>query len=671
MMVGGGMPGRLRLAAVAALLLLLVCGGPRALDPGGVPSAHAAASVYYIAPSGSDSNPCTLSQPCADMAPFSSGGTPIVLNPGDQVKILPGTYLMPATSSPNPVFTIAQLQGTPSQPITIAATGPVTVTRATSSSGTITDGQQNQELLRITEDCFLTVQGLTVIGPKGQPGYASSDAPYGGEVEIENHDSGSPCALGAGVTVRDFSIAHANNTCLKQEDAEPNDAFIDNTLTDCGAPGATLDHGIYASGPGALIQGNVVEGSSGFGIHVYGTNVGGATIMDNTVSNAALSGILDRGGTMTVTGNTTGYNGEYGFEIAGPGPNLFADNVMEGSRAGIAVDPGAPATVLNNTFFDDSDLPEIEDPQGYGPGNYFTAPITAENNIFYQPSPGLTVFNVPFTGTASAYLDYNDYVNVPPEWSNGPSLDRGHSIYVNPSFVNPTASPWPDLHLQSGSPAIGAGTNVGLPYGGAAPDLGALCYHCAGASATPTATAEPTATTSATRTASPTPPATASPTATPSPMTAQSIFAAQTPSGVASGAYELGTGFRSSTPGRITALRYYKPAGETGTHVGHLWSSSGALLTTALFSQETSAGWQSATLAKPLAISAGVEYVVSVNSNTAFGATAWLLSTVQKNGALSTVADGHNGLFSTTRGAFPTSSYHASGYFRDLVFVSP
>src|SRR5262249_23319403 len=150
-----------------------------------------------------------------------------------------------------------------------------------------------------------------------------------GEMEIENHGSGSPCALGAGVTVRNVTIAHANNTCLKQQDAEPNEAFIANTFVDCGAPGNTLDHALYVTGPGAFIQGNVVDGSSGFGIHVYGTSAGGAVISGNTVSHAAISGILDRAGTMTIMGNTSSYNGEAGFDIGGQGPNFLTGNIME------------------------------------------------------------------------------------------------------------------------------------------------------------------------------------------------------------------------------------------------------------------------------------------------------------------------------------------------------
>ena len=41
---------------------------------------------------------------------------------------------------------------------------------------------------------------------------------------------------------------------------------------------------------------------------------------------------------------------------------------------------------------------------------------------------------------------------------------------------------------------------------------------------------------------------------------------------------ELGMKFRSSQAGLITKIRYNRPAAETGSHVGRLWSSTGTLL---------------------------------------------------------------------------------------------
>ncbi len=45
-----------------------------------------------------------------------------------------------------------------------------------------------------------------------------------------------------------------------------------------------------------------------------------------------------------------------------------------------------------------------------------------------------------------------------------------------------------------------------------------------------------------------------------------------------SGAVELGVKFRSDVAGQVTGVRFYKGTGNTGTHVGNLWSSTGTLV---------------------------------------------------------------------------------------------
>src|SRR3954453_7113759 len=53
---------------------------------------------------------------------------------------------------------------------------------------------------------------------------------------------------------------------------------------------------------------------------------------------------------------------------------------------------------------------------------------------------------------------------------------------------------------------------------------------------------------------------------------------------------EIGMKFRSSQDGFVTALRFYKQANNTGTHVGHLWSSDGQELAEVQFENETDSG---------------------------------------------------------------------------------
>ncbi len=77
---------------------------------------------------------------------------------------------------------------------------------------------------------------------------------------------------------------------------------------------------------------------------------------------------------------------------------------------------------------------------------------------------------------------------------------------------------------------------------------------------------------------------------------------------------ELGVSFKTDVSGYITGIRFYKSAGNTGTHVGNLWSSTGALLATATFTSETASGWQQVNFSNPVAITANTVYVASYHS---------------------------------------------------------
>jgi hypothetical protein len=156
-----------------------------------------------------------------------------------------------------------------------------------------------------------------------------------------------------------------------------------------------------------------------------------------------------------------------------------------------------------------------------------------------------------------------------------------------------------------------------------------------------------------------------------------SLFTTQTPSVTnatdgsgSAGDYELGMEFRTAKTGQISAIRYYKATSETGTHVGKIWSSTGQLLASVTFTNETASGWQQQTLATPLTIQANTTYVVSVNANSHYVATSNGLSTTLTNGDISAIADGSNGVFNTDPGNFPTQSWNNSNYFRDIVFTA-
>lgn len=138
---------------------------------------------------------------------------------------------------------------------------------------------------------------------------------------------------------------------------------------------------------------------------------------------------------------------------------------------------------------------------------------------------------------------------------------------------------------------------------------------------------------------------------------------------------EMGMKFTSSQNGFITGIRYYKGLNITGTRTGHLWTETGSLLASAVFTGETASGWQQVLFTNPVAITANTEYVVSYFSSSGdYSGTGNYFTHAVLNGALKALADGEdgpNGLYKYSATAtFPTNSANASNYWVDVVFAA-
>ena len=154
------------------------------------------------------------------------------------------------------------------------------------------------------------------------------------------------------------------------------------------------------------------------------------------------------------------------------------------------------------------------------------------------------------------------------------------------------------------------------------------------------------------------------------------IFTGQSPAGLVENdgsALELGVKFRSSVAGTITGIRFYKSSGNTGTHTGELYSSTGTRLAQAVFTNETATGWQQVLFSSPVSITAGTTYIASYFSSAGFyTSTLNYFSTAVTNGPVTALADGTDGAngvyaYSTTP-KFPSSTYQSSNYWVDVVF---
>lgn len=156
------------------------------------------------------------------------------------------------------------------------------------------------------------------------------------------------------------------------------------------------------------------------------------------------------------------------------------------------------------------------------------------------------------------------------------------------------------------------------------------------------------------------------------PIAAQSLFGTNdTPSTANSGdtsSVEVGVKFTASANGMLTGLRFYKGSANTGTHVADLWSSSGTLLATATFTNETASGWQEVDFSSPVAITAGTTYVASYHTNGNYSATSNYFTSSLTNGELTAPAAG-NGVYGYGSGnIFPTNTYKSTNYWVDVVF---
>jgi len=139
---------------------------------------------------------------------------------------------------------------------------------------------------------------------------------------------------------------------------------------------------------------------------------------------------------------------------------------------------------------------------------------------------------------------------------------------------------------------------------------------------------------------------------------------------------ELGVRFRSEVSGFVTGVRFYKGAGNAGTHIGSLWTSTGQRLATATFVNETASGWQQVTFATPVAINANVVYVASYfapNGHYAGDYDYFATSGVDRPPIhlLRNGESGGNGLYTySSTSTFPASTYRSTNYWVDVVFTT-
>ena len=136
----------------------------------------------------------------------------------------------------------------------------------------------------------------------------------------------------------------------------------------------------------------------------------------------------------------------------------------------------------------------------------------------------------------------------------------------------------------------------------------------------------------------------------------------------------------SSAPivnGFITGIRFYKGAGNTGTHVGNLWSAGGQLLATATFTSETASGWQQVDFAvagrrSPPTRSTSRRTSRRTAATRPTAATSRpAASTGRRCTCCATASVGGNGVYAYGRraAASRTQTFQSTNYWVDVVFT--
>lgn len=442
-----------------------------------------------------------------------------------------------------------------------------------------------------------------------------------------------------------------------------------------GADIAWTNRGNYVD-----IEGFDISGDSRIGIHnpashvrilrnrvhdnqrgSYGGSGGGGIVSGNypstgtsasTSGNQVIGNVLLNMGKPGESSSTQGH----GIYVVDIGPVVSNNIIGNNSGIGITTWHAATRVTISNNLLWSNRGGGIVIGNGDAPGQgsiLCDDSIVSNNIVINNNGPGINEFGA--NGLNNVFTNNCLYGNT-----SGPTrLQHGHvarnTVTSDARFVNFKLDGSGDYHLRSDSPCVDAGTSQGAPAtdfdGRTRPQNGVVDigpYEFAAAAPPPPPAGDGTLFGPAVPVASP---------------------VATSPAPV-----ELGVKFRSDVAGYVSGIRFYKASGNSGPHVGNLWSGSGALLATAVFSGETGSGWQQVDFAAPVAISAGTLYVASYFAPA--GGWSFELNYFATAGvdspplhAPANGVDGPNGVFSYgSASTFPTSSYLASNYWVDIDF---
>lgn len=376
-----------------------------------------AAQIYYVSPQGSNSNNGSMNSPWRSIN-YALGHT----KPGDTI------LLKGSEGNFDEWVEIDAGEGGAAgvEKVIAAAPGPMPVL----------DG-----IIQIRTS-YIRIEGIKIQWKN--PGQRAAIGVGGHHVSIVDCDISGPGYWGA------IEI-HADEVLIEG-----------NTVHDFGhGPNhgqSNLDHGIYvAEGSGITLRDNVVHHNTAYGIHVY--DHGGDAITD----------LVIEGNLVYENGNKSWHKG---IIVSGEGGRVegirINHNVIWGhNEGGISViGSNIEVELYNNTIYEDGVGIRVSNVKG----------LNLKNNLLYQTSTPLDISNVSLSNVQADYTNIFPVRNI--RWmgsslSHSEWVSRGygiHDVLSDPALKDPANE---DFELLPGSSAIDSGVNVGLPYAGNAPDLGA------------------------------------------------------------------------------------------------------------------------------------------------------------------------------------------------------
>ncbi|MEF2966821.1 choice-of-anchor Q domain-containing protein [Paenibacillus sp. M1] len=442
-------------------------------------------SAYYVATTGNDNNPGTLSSPWKTLQKAAGSA-----KPGDTVYVRGGVYNE---------FVNFKVSGT--------ATGPITFQNYEQEIP-IVDGSglslaKNQALMLLSNVSYITISGFEI---RNLSTSSSSYDPAG----IRVKDGGSRIQL------LNNNVHHIENTSksgnghgihvLGNSSTAITDLIISGNQVHHLKTGKSESLTLSGNINGFSITGNKVYDNNNIGIELagfYGACSGSCTdqtrngtvaenivyLIDSSDNIAYGTGIHAAGGIYAdgardiVIERNEVYNSDFGIELASEkkGKNTSGITVRNNYlhhnygagliMGGASSSNGGSAqnTILNNTFIENDTLS-----QGYGDITlqWNNADNRFFNNILYSGSQKLSVNKINSSGSGNVFdynLFYNSVGTAGSQWKwNGKSYswlaaykqatgNEEHGLYGNPLFANKAYS---DIRLKAGSPAIDKGSPV-------------------------------------------------------------------------------------------------------------------------------------------------------------------------------------------------------------------